>query len=61
MIDRIKTGISQDFPDLLADEMEISSKVGVLPIRENEWLDMGQLDELEKTRNKLELMEECRP
>ena len=58
VIDRIKTGISQDFPDLLADEMEISSKVGVLPIRENEWLDMGQLDKLERMRTQLEQMEE---
>lgn len=41
------------FPDIMNRQKEKGKKVSVYPISENEWLDMGQLPELEKMRNKL--------
>ncbi len=41
------------FPDIMNRQRKNGKKVSVYPISENEWLDMGQLPELEKMRNKL--------
>ncbi|WP_312368722.1 nucleotidyltransferase family protein [Lachnoclostridium sp.] len=43
------------FPDILERLKKEGKKVGVYPISECSWMDMGQLDELEKMRNRLEL------
>ena len=39
--------------DVIAMEQGKGKKVAVYPISENEWLDMGQLPELEQMRKKL--------
>ena len=41
------------FPDVVKDQMEKGRKVSVYPVSENEWLDMGQLSELDKMRERL--------
>ena len=61
VVNHIGEGVAVDFPEVIAQEMAKGGHVGVLPVREDEWLDMGQLEELEKMRERLELMEECRP
>lgn len=43
-----------DFPDIIAQYRERGEKIGVYPISENSWLDMGQLDELEEMRRRIE-------
>lgn len=43
-----------DFPDIIDNYRKLGKKVGVYPISENSWLDMGQLDELEEMRRRLE-------
>lgn len=42
------------FPDIIEKYRSEGKKVGVYPIGENAWLDMGQMDELEKMREHLE-------
>lgn len=42
------------FPDIIKKYKSLGKKVGVYPISEKAWLDMGQMDELERMRNALE-------
>ncbi len=53
IIDDIEPNIPIGFPDIIKNEKEKGKKIGVYPISEQEWLDMGQLPELEKMREKL--------
>ena len=41
------------FPDIIERERQKGKKVAVFPVSENDWMDMGQLPELEKMRKKL--------
>lgn len=52
VIDEMEENVPIGFPDIIEDCKERGKKVGVYPISENAWLDMGQVDEL----NKMELM-----
>lgn len=45
------------FPDIIEKYKSNGEKVGVYPISEYSWLDMGQLDDLEKMRKRIELDE----
>lgn len=42
-----------DFPQFIEAESKKGKKIGVYPIGESEWLDMGQMSELEKMRIRL--------
>lgn len=42
-----------DFPDVIKKCLKEGKKVGVYPIDESAWLDMGQIDELEKMKERL--------
>lgn len=42
-----------DFPDFIKTEKEKGKKIGVYTVEEDEWLDMGQMPELEKMRIRL--------
>lgn len=53
VIDDIKDDEAISFPDIIAREKQKGKKVAVFPISENDWMDMGQLPELEKMRKKL--------
>lgn len=41
------------FPDIVEEQRKKGKNVAVFPVSENEWMDMGQLSELEKMRGKL--------
>lgn len=41
------------FPDLITRYRAMGENVGIYPIAEHAWLDMGEMDELEKMRNHL--------
>ena len=49
----MEENVSIGFPDIMKKQMEKGRKVAVYPVSENEWMDMGQLEELEKMRKKL--------
>lgn len=43
----------QGFPDIIEAQRQKGRRTAVFPISEEEWLDMGQLDELERMRERL--------
>lgn len=53
VIQDIKINESIGFPDIVETERKKGRKVAAYPISENDWMDMGQLPELEKMRIKL--------
>ena len=55
VIDLIKPNERIGFPEIIARCQENGWKTGVYPINEGDWMDMGQLDELEKMRDRLEV------
>lgn len=42
------------FPDIMENYRHAGEKIGVYPVSENSWMDMGQLEELEQMRRRLE-------
>ena len=42
-----------DFPEIIENEKKKGKKIGVYAVSESEWLDMGQMSELEKMRIRL--------
>ena len=53
VIDDIEDNVAIGFPDIIEKERQKGKKVAVFPVSENDWMDMGQLSELEKMRVKL--------
>lgn len=53
VIDDMENGISIGFPDIVERQRQKGRKVAAFPVSENDWMDMGQLPELEKMRIKL--------
>lgn len=43
----------QGFPDIIEGQRQKGRRTAVYPVSEEEWLDMGQLDELERMRERL--------
>ena len=54
MVEEMRDGEKIGFPDVIERYRAAGEKVGVYPISESSWMDMGQLEELEKMRRKLE-------
>ncbi len=53
VIDDMEDGVSIGFPDIIEQQRRNGKKVAVFPVSENDWMDMGQLPELEKMRKKM--------
>ena len=53
VVDDIEEGVPVGFPDIVEMERSRGKRVAVFPVSENDWMDMGQLPELEKMRVKL--------
>ena len=53
VIDDVEDNTHIDFPSIIEMERRKGKKVAVFPVSENDWMDMGQLPELEKMRIKL--------
>lgn len=53
VIEDIEDNIPIGFPDIIEKERQKGKRVAVFPVSENDWMDMGQLPELEKMRVKL--------
>ena len=49
----IEHGVSISFPDILIALQKRGEKIGVYPVGESLWLDMGQPDEMDRMRRKL--------
>ena len=53
VLEDMEPGVSIGFPDVVAQQKAKGRNVAVYPVSENDWLDMGQLPELENMRKKL--------
>jgi dTDP-glucose pyrophosphorylase len=53
ILNDIKENEKIDFPSIIERETAKGRKIGVYPVSESEWLDMGQMSELEKMRIRL--------
>ncbi|WP_300383505.1 sugar phosphate nucleotidyltransferase [Clostridium sp.] len=53
VIDELEKDISIGFPDIIEKYKNQGYKIGVYPISENSWMDMGEIDEMEKMRERL--------
>ncbi len=53
VVDDMIDGEAIGFPDIVERQRQKGRKVAVFPVSENDWMDMGQISELEKMRVKL--------
>ena len=54
VVEEMKMGEVIGFPDVIDRYRAAGEKVGIYPINESSWMDIGQMEELEKMRRKLE-------
>ena len=54
VMDEIEEGVAVGFPEIIEKLKNGGKNVGIYPISENAWLDMGEIDELEKMKSRLE-------
>lgn len=54
VIEELEDNQAIGFPDVIEKYKQAGSKIGVYPISENSWMDMGELDEMEEMRRRLE-------
>lgn len=54
LLPHIQDGVKQSFPDIIDAACTRGEKVGVYPVSDASWMDMGQLEELENMRHRLE-------
>lgn len=54
VVEEMQDGESIGFPDVIDRYRAAGERVGVYPINESAWMDMGQMEELEKMRRRLE-------
>lgn len=57
VIDEMKTGRNVAFPDIIMEYKKRNEKVGIYPIGEHAWMDMGQMDTFEEMRARVEASE----
>lgn len=53
VINDLKYNEPIDFPEIIEKYLKNNKRIGIYPIGEEAWLDMGQIDELEKMKVKL--------
>ena len=54
VVDELADNTAIGFPDIIEKYRAAGDKVGVYPVGENSWMDMGQLEELEQMRQRLQ-------
>ena len=54
VVEELEDGKKQGFTDIIEHYRAIGEKVGVYPISEQSWMDMGQIEELDHMRRRLE-------
>lgn len=54
VIEQLEDNKAIGFPDIIEKYKQLGEKIGVFPISEGSWMDMGQLDEMEEMRRRLE-------
>lgn len=55
VVEELEDGKKQGFTDIIDHYRALGEKVGVYPISEQSWMDMGQMEELDNMRRRLEV------
>lgn len=55
VINEMENMVSVGFPDIIEKYRAQGEHIGVYPVSENSWMDMGQLEELDNMRRRLEI------
>ena len=58
VIEELEENKAVGFPDIIEQCKSKGEKIGVYPISESSWMDMGQLDEMEEMRRRLDIAKE---
>lgn len=53
VIEEIEEDKAISFPDIIEKYKDQGDKIGIYPISQNSWMDMGQIDEMEEMRRRL--------
>lgn len=53
VLDEIEDNVPIGFPDIVEQQRRKGNRVAVFPVSENDWMDMGQVSELEKMRERI--------
>ncbi len=53
IIDELEENTAIGFPDIIEKYKQQGEKIGIFPISEKSWMDMGQIDEMEEMRRRL--------
>jgi len=53
VVNRLEDDKTIGFPEIIEQQKSLGEKIGVFPVSERCWLDMGQLEELEEMRKEL--------
>ncbi len=53
VLNDMKDGVAIGFPDVVEQQKSMGRNVAIYPVSENDWLDMGQLPELENMHKRL--------
>lgn len=54
VVEELEPGKKQDFTDIIEHYRAAGERVGVYPVAESGWMDMGQIEELDAMRRRLE-------
>lgn len=54
IIEELEEDRAIGFPDIIEHYKSQGERIGIYPISENSWMDMGQIDEMEEMRRRLE-------
>lgn len=54
VIDELENNVKIDFPEIIEKYRKIGKKVGIYPISDKSWMDMGQMDELKRMEKRLQ-------
>ncbi len=54
VVEELEDGKKQDFTDIIERYRAAGEKIGVYPVAESGWMDMGQIEELDAMRRRLE-------
>ncbi|WP_368293722.1 sugar phosphate nucleotidyltransferase [Dehalobacter sp. TBBPA1] len=55
VLDRLKNDKVIGFPDIIVQQKRLGEKIGIFPVSERCWLDMGQFEELARMKKELEV------
>lgn len=53
LLNKLEDDVAIGFPDIIERQKKLGEKIGIFPIGEKGWLDMGQFEELEEMRKAL--------